>query len=49
MASLDVSDIAAQSAQLRAELKEWERAFAAANEGRKAERSDIKQAPEIGI
>ncbi|RAQ44509.1 DNA replication regulator sld2 [Aspergillus flavus] len=47
MASLDVSDIAAQSAQLRAELKEWERAFAAANEGRKAERSDIKQAPEI--
>ncbi|OGM45808.1 DNA replication regulator sld2 [Aspergillus bombycis] len=47
MASLDASDIAAQSAQLRAELKDWERAFAAANEGRKADRSDIKQAPEI--
>ncbi|KAB8260199.1 DNA replication/checkpoint protein [Aspergillus pseudonomiae] len=47
MASVEVSDIAAQSAQLRAELKDWERAFAAANEGRKADRSDIKQAPEI--
>ncbi|PYI33646.1 hypothetical protein BP00DRAFT_391864 [Aspergillus indologenus CBS 114.80] len=35
------------STDLRAELKEWERAFADANGGRKAERSDIKQVPEI--
>ncbi|KAE8382892.1 DNA replication/checkpoint protein [Aspergillus bertholletiae] len=47
MASLDVSDIAAQSAKLRAELKDWERSFAAANEGKRADRGDIKQAPEI--
>lgn len=49
MADLDTSEIVALSGSLRAELKEWERAFAAANEGRKAERNDIKQAPEIGI
>jgi hypothetical protein len=49
MASLNLSDIATQSARVRAELKEWERAFAAANEGRKADRSDIKKAPEIGV
>ncbi|KAE8388627.1 DNA replication/checkpoint protein [Aspergillus alliaceus] len=47
MSSLDVADIASQSVKLRAELKDWERAFAAANEGRKADRSDIKNAPEI--
>ncbi|KAF7591150.1 DNA replication regulator sld2 [Aspergillus hancockii] len=47
MASLDLPDIATLSARVRAELKEWERAFAAANEGRKAERSDIKKAPGI--
>lgn len=40
---------APQSAMLRAELKEWERAFAAANGGRKADRSDIKQDPSIGM
>lgn len=34
---------------LRAELKEWERAFAAANGGRKAERQDIKSNPDIGM
>ncbi|KAL8668093.1 MAG: hypothetical protein Q9202_000071 [Teloschistes flavicans] len=32
---------------LRQELKEWEKSFAAGNEGRKAEREDIKQHPEI--
>ncbi|KAH8426852.1 protein sld2 [Aspergillus melleus] len=47
MADVDVSEIATLSGNLRAELKEWERAFAAANEGRKAERNDIKQEPEI--
>ncbi|PYI19659.1 hypothetical protein BO86DRAFT_358110 [Aspergillus japonicus CBS 114.51] len=35
------------STDLRAELKEWERAFADANGGRKADRSDIKKVPEI--
>ena len=34
---------------LRQELKLWEREFAAANGGRKAERDDIKQHPAIGM
>ncbi|KAL1968201.1 hypothetical protein VTN77DRAFT_2036 [Rasamsonia byssochlamydoides] len=38
---------AAQLTTLRAELKQWEKAFAAANGGRKAGRDDIKQDPEI--
>ncbi|KAL8840230.1 MAG: hypothetical protein Q9170_001437 [Blastenia crenularia] len=33
--------------KLRLELKEWEKTFAAANEGKKAGREDIKQNPEI--
>ena len=37
-----------QSNLLRQELKAWEREFAAANGGRKAERDDIKQHPAIG-
>ncbi|OJJ72046.1 hypothetical protein ASPBRDRAFT_196166 [Aspergillus brasiliensis CBS 101740] len=40
-------EMATQSANLRAQLKEWERAFADANGGRKADRSDIKKVPEI--
>lgn len=44
-----IRDPAAQAASLRAELKDWERAFAAANEGEKAGRDDIKKNPEIGI
>ncbi|KAF7165887.1 hypothetical protein CNMCM5623_009898 [Aspergillus felis] len=47
MASAAISEIVTQSANLRAELKEWERAFAAQNGGRKAERNDIKKVPEI--
>ncbi|KAK2775000.1 DNA replication regulator sld2 [Emmonsiellopsis sp. PD_33] len=35
-------DLDEQAAALRAELKEWERAFSAANDGRKAGRDDIK-------
>lgn len=35
--------------QLRDDLKVWEKEFAAANEGRKATRDDIKAAPAIGI
>jgi hypothetical protein len=48
MATASVSNPADYATQLRAELKEWERAFAAANGGKKAGRNDIKQAPEIG-
>ncbi|CAK46797.1 hypothetical protein M747DRAFT_267975 [Aspergillus niger ATCC 13496] len=47
MATVMAPEMATQSASLRAELKEWERAFADANGGRKAERSDIKKVPEI--
>ncbi|BCS03357.1 protein sld2 [Aspergillus luchuensis] len=47
MATVMAPEMATQSANLRAELKEWERAFADANGGRKAERSDIKKVPEI--
>lgn len=38
-----------ESNQLRLELKEWEKAFTTANEGRKAGRNDIKKHPEIGM
>jgi hypothetical protein len=48
MASVAASEIAAHAAALRAELKDWERGFAAANGGKKAGRGDIKQVPEIG-
>ncbi|KAL5000184.1 DNA replication/checkpoint protein [Aspergillus recurvatus] len=47
MATVAVSEIATQAATLRAELKEWERGFAAANGGKKAGRGDIKKVPEI--
>ncbi|PWY92648.1 hypothetical protein BO70DRAFT_384121 [Aspergillus heteromorphus CBS 117.55] len=47
MATVAIQEIATQSANLRAELKEWERAFADANGGRKAARNDIKKVPEI--
>lgn len=39
---------AEQLTSLRAELKQWEKAFAARNGGRKAGRDDIKQDPAIG-
>ncbi|PYH98261.1 hypothetical protein BO71DRAFT_416373 [Aspergillus ellipticus CBS 707.79] len=47
MATAVAPEIATQSANLRAELKEWERAFADANGGKKAARDDIKKVPEI--
>lgn len=37
-----------ESCKLRQVLKEWEKSFAAAHNGRKAGRDDIKQHPEIG-
>ena len=46
---MPVSEIAAQAQKLRVELKAWEKTFAAANEGRKAGRDDIKRHPDIGI
>lgn len=36
------------SRNLRLELKEWEQSFAAAHQGRKAGREDIRQHPNIG-
>ena len=36
------------SNKLKLELKQWEKAFAAANGGKKAGREDIKQHPQIG-
>lgn len=48
-AMLSEADVATQAATLRAELKEWEKAFAAANGGRKAGREDIKKDPTIGV
>lgn len=37
-----------RSNALRLELKAWEKDFAAANEGRKAGRDDIKKNPDVG-
>lgn len=42
------SELEKQSLTLRGELKKWEKGFAAANEGRKAGREEIKQNPSIG-
>ncbi|KAL4960806.1 protein sld2 [Aspergillus stella-maris] len=47
MATVAAPEIASHATALRAELKEWERAFAAANDGRRAGRADIKNNPEI--
>lgn len=41
--------LAEKSNTLRAELKSWEKAFSAANNGQKASRDDIKRHPEIGM
>lgn len=46
--TLNIAD-ASQLNALRAELKQWEKAFAEANGGKKAGRQDIKQDPDIGI
>ena len=42
-------DLAAKPATLRAELKDWERAFAATHGGKKAGRDDIKKDSAIGM
>jgi len=46
--TLPHAELEQRSAELRSKLKDWERAFAAAHNGRKAAREDIKQHPEIG-
>ena len=44
----NATEINALAKALRLELKEWEQSFAAAHQGRKVGREDIKQYPEIG-
>ena len=44
-----VRAVSSTADKLRVELKVWEKAFASANEGRKAGRDDIKKDPEIGM
>lgn len=41
-------ELTEHSNSLRIELKAWEKNFAAANDGKKASREDIKQNLEIG-
>jgi len=41
-------ELTERSNSLRIELKSWEKIFAAANEGKKASRDDIKENSEIG-
>jgi hypothetical protein len=41
--------MASRLQKLRTELKQWEKAFALANDGRKAGRDDIKQDVQIGM
>ena len=48
MANTDTDVGISEPASLRAELKEWERAFAAANGGRKAGKEDIRKDEVIG-
>lgn len=45
---MDAQSLQSEAHVLRAELKQWEAAFAAAHSGRKAGREDIKQNPSIG-
>ena len=42
-------ELSAQSNNLRAELKVWEKQFSTANGGKKASRGDIKNNPDIGM
>ncbi len=42
-------ELTEKSKALRVELKLWEKAFSAANDGNKASREDIKKDPDIGL
>jgi hypothetical protein len=46
--TMSISDSAQRCNELRIDLKAWEKKFAAANQGRKAGRSDIKAEETIG-
>ena len=48
MDSSEREELTARTSILKAELKTWERDFAAANDGKKASREDIKNDSEIG-
>lgn len=41
-------ELTEKSNSIRGELKTWEKSFAAANEGKKASREDIKNSADIG-
>lgn len=43
------AELTETSNTLRGELKIWEKAFSAANDGKKASREDIKKNVEIGL
>ena len=43
------NELTERSNVLRVELKLWEKTFAAANNGQKASRDDIKKNPDIGM
>ena len=47
--SADEGSDGSRLSAIRSELKKWEAAFAAANEGRKAGREDIKNDANIGV
>lgn len=48
MSIVKAEELLDRSQSLRAELKAWERQFAASNQGQKAGREDIKKNAEIG-
>jgi hypothetical protein len=48
MEGISREELTERSNTLKVELKVWEREFAAANNGTKASREDIKNNPEIG-
>ena len=49
MNDLERNELTERSNVLRVELKSWEKTFAAANNGQKASRNDIKKNPDIGM
>jgi DNA replication regulator SLD2 len=48
MEAQEREELTERSNSLRVELKIWEKNFAAANNGKKASRDDIKKHPDIG-
>jgi DNA replication regulator SLD2 len=48
MEAQEREELTERSNSLRVELKIWEKSFAAANNGKKASRDDIKKHPDIG-